>query len=238
MRRYTAMALALAASMTGGCEGAPNATTTTPAPPPAVAARTVTASHPATPIRVKASPSPTGATTVTIPGHTRYGTPLTMPVTGTAPGWLQVQLPTRPNGSSGWVPADAFHPVTATGHITVDLSDRAITVTTLGATLRGRVAVGAPQWPTPTTGATDAYVTDVLRLANTSGTYGAYALGLSLHSDTLTEFGSGDGQIGIHGTSQPDSIGKAVSHGCIRVTPGVAQRLATLTPGTRVTIQP
>jgi lipoprotein-anchoring transpeptidase ErfK/SrfK len=53
----------------------------------------------------------------------------------------------------------------------------------------------------------------------------------------LTEFGGGDGQVGIHGTNDPSSIGRPVSHGCVRVANDVITRLATTIPiGTQVTI--
>ena len=38
------------------------------------------------------------------------------------------------------------------------------------------------------------------------------------------------GVAGIHGTSRPDLLGKAVSHGCIRVRNDVALRLKRLAP--------
>ena len=69
------------------------------------------------------------------------------------------------------------------------------------------------------------------------GAYGPFAIGLSAHSDTLTEFAGGDGAIGIHGTNDPASIGNPVSHGCVRVPNDVAVQLAQmLAPGTPVTI--
>lgn len=40
---------------------------------------------------------------------------------------------------------------------------------------------------------------------------------MALHSDTLTEFAGGPGQVGIHGTNRPDLIGERVSSGCVRL---------------------
>jgi lipoprotein-anchoring transpeptidase ErfK/SrfK len=52
-----------------------------------------------------------------------------------------------------------------------------------------------------------------------------------------TTFEGGDGQIGIHGTNQPEVLGQDVSHGCIRVANAVITRLARQLPlGTPVTI--
>ena len=61
---------------------------------------------------------------------------------------------------------------------------------------------------------------------NPGGPYGTYAFGLSGRSNVLTEFAGGDGQIAIHGTNQPQLVGTASSHGCIRVTNDVANQLA------------
>ena len=47
--------------------------------------------------------------------------------------------------------------------------------------------------------------------------YGAYAYGLSGYSETFTTFAGGDGQLGIHGTNDPDSLGTNVSSGCVRL---------------------
>ena len=63
-----------------------------------------------------------------------------------------------------------------------------------------------------------------------------FALGLSGHSDVLTEFGGGDGQIAIHGTNNPGDIGQDVSHGCVRIVNDAIERLSTLPLGTPVVI--
>ena len=47
--------------------------------------------------------------------------------------------------------------------------------------------------------------------------YGAFAYGLSGYSDTFVTFNGGPGQLGIHGTSDPASLGSNVSSGCIRM---------------------
>lgn len=95
------------------------------------------------------------------------------------------------------------------------------------------MAVGSVDDPTPSG---RFYVTDRVRPPDPGGSYGAFALGLSAHSPTLSEFGSGDGQIGIHGTNEPGSIGQAVSHGCIRVPADVVPLLARIPLGTPVMI--
>ena len=101
--------------------------------------------------------------------------------------------------------------------------------------LESPVAVGAPENPTPTGHLF--VLTDVLDTGDPNSPYGRFALGLSGLSDQLTEFAGGPGQIGIHGTNDPSSIGQAVSHGCVRVPAEVAEQLAGVLPlGTPVII--
>jgi lipoprotein-anchoring transpeptidase ErfK/SrfK len=96
------------------------------------------------------------------------------------------------------------------------------------------VAVGADATPTPTG---RFYVTDVIDTGRPNGAYGPFAIGLSAHSDVLDQFAGGDGQIGIHGTNEPASIGTSASHGCVRVPNEVVAALAGTIPlGTPVTI--
>jgi len=70
-----------------------------------------------------------------------------------------------------------------------------------------------------------------------AGTYDPYAFGLSAFSDVLSSFGGGPGEIGLHGTDQPTSVGADVSHGCLRVSNATISELARVLPlGTRVII--
>ncbi len=64
------------------------------------------------------------------------------------------------------------------------------------------IAVGKPQTPTPT-----GIYHVITKIVNPGGVLGTRWLGLDIP----------DGPYGIHGTFQPDSIGKAVSNGCIRM---------------------
>jgi lipoprotein-anchoring transpeptidase ErfK/SrfK len=100
--------------------------------------------------------------------------------------------------------------------------------------MRARIGVGRSLSPTPTG---RYFVTELLRPPDPHGFYGPYAFGLSAYSPVYTSFAGGDGQVGIHGTSAPASIGHDVSHGCIRVANAVVARLARRLPlGTPVTI--
>jgi lipoprotein-anchoring transpeptidase ErfK/SrfK len=66
----------------------------------------------------------------------------------------------------------------------------------------------------------------VNKVPNPGGAFGAWWLGLSKR------------HYGIHGTNNPASIGKRVSHGCIRMYNKDVSELARLVPlGTHVTIR-
>jgi lipoprotein-anchoring transpeptidase ErfK/SrfK len=118
--------------------------------------------------------------------------------------------------------------------IAVNLDERTITVTVPGQDpLTAPASIGTERNPTPRG---RFYVTDRVQPSNPNGAYGPLALGLSAHSDTLSEFSGRDGQIGIHGTNEPSSIGRATSHGCIRVPPAVVELLKLVPLGTPVTI--
>ena len=94
--------------------------------------------------------------------------------------------------------------------------------------------MGTGDTPTPVG---EFYLTELLAPPNPNGAYGPYAFGLSGFSDTLTTFNGGPGQLGIHGTNQPNLIGTKVSHGCIRMSNENITALSQLLPlGTPVQI--
>jgi lipoprotein-anchoring transpeptidase ErfK/SrfK len=95
-------------------------------------------------------------------------------------------------------------------------------------------AIGKSDTPTP---GGRYYLTELLQAPNPKGAYGPYAYGLSGYSTTLTQFQGQDAIIGIHGTNEPQSLGKSVSHGCVRVGNTVISRMAKMLPlGTPVQI--
>lgn len=172
----------------------------------------------------------------TVAATTSFGSATALLVTDQAPGWLQVLVPGRPTGSTGWLPEDAAGTLQSVSmEIRVDLAARTLVVLDGGTeVLRTSVAVGAPATPTPTGTFS---VTDKLDTQNPEGAYGRYAVGLSARSNVISEFAGGDGQIGIHGTDEADSIGNAVSHGCIRAPEDVMEHLnSVLSLGTPVVV--
>jgi lipoprotein-anchoring transpeptidase ErfK/SrfK len=184
---------------------------------------------------VRKGPSGSAKVLARLPDTTEMGSPRVLLVRRVQAGWVQVILPTRPNGATGWVAASAVRVKTTHDQISVDLATRRISVVLDGVRVAtSSVAIGSAANPTPTG---TFYVTDRVRPPDPRGAYGAFALGLSAHSPTLKTFGTGDGQVGIHGTNVPASIGKAVSHGCVRVPDKVATALARVPLGTPVIIR-
>lgn len=178
---------------------------------------------------------PSGPVKLQLPPATSLGSPRSFFILAVQDGWVRVELPVRPNGSTGWVKASDVKLQPVTDSIRVVLATRTIYVTRAGhQVISGPVAVGSTRNPTPKG---SFYVTDLVKPKDPGGAYGEFALGLSAFSSTLTEFAGGPGQVGIHGTNVPGSIGKPVSHGCIRVPDQVDRALRDLKLGTPVVIQ-
>jgi lipoprotein-anchoring transpeptidase ErfK/SrfK len=150
-------------------------------------------------------------------------------------GWLQVLLPMRPNGSTGWVRGRRAALRANPYRIEVRLRAHRLTLRRGGrVVLRTPIGVGRAVTPTPRG---LAFVTRLLRQPDPHGIYGPWAFGLSVYSPVLTSFGGGRGEAGIHGTNDPAGIGRDVSHGCIRLPNRAIERLARVLPlGTPVRI--
>ena len=131
--------------------------------------------------------------------------------------WLKVSLPTRPNGSTGWISSDGVTLTQDYWRMRVELGAHRITVWNGADVVHTEpVGVGTAASPTPPG---EYYVTDALTVASFQrSAYGPYAFGISAHSNVYTTFGGGDGTVGIHGTGDPSSLGKEASHGCIRLS--------------------
>src|SRR4051812_7479707 len=64
--------------------------------------------------------------------------------------WLRVALPDRPNGASGWIPADDTRLTTTPYRIEIATATRRVRLLRDGhVVLRARAVVGAPGTPTP-----------------------------------------------------------------------------------------
>jgi lipoprotein-anchoring transpeptidase ErfK/SrfK len=143
-------------------------------------------------------------------------------------GWLEVYLPIRPNGSTGFIRSADVKLTPHTYHIEVRLG-----AFNLKAFKDGKVILDAPiaiaddSTPTPP----GLYFTNMLlQPTDPKGAYGTYAYGLSGYSDVLQSFGGGPGQLGIHGTNEPQKMGQKVSHGCVRLRNQDIEQLAKILP--------
>ncbi|MDN4480182.1 L,D-transpeptidase [Demequina muriae] len=142
-------------------------------------------------------------------------TPLVFLVKDDADGWLEVYLPVRPNGSTGWVRTGDVTLATTDFSVEVSLVDFELTVFDgQDAVLTTPISVGREDRPTP---GGVYYIRELLQPPDPSGVYGPYAYGLSGYSPVLDEFNGGQAVIGLHGTDEPESIGQYVSSGCIRL---------------------
>lgn len=129
--------------------------------------------------------------------------------------YYRVLLPTRPNGSFGWVRTDSVDLLRHNFAIRVELDEFHLTVLDHDqVVLDTTVGVSRDNAPTPRG---RYYTTEIIRPARPDSLYGAFAYGLSGFSDTFVTFNGGPGQLGIHGTDDPDTIGTNVSSGCIRM---------------------
>jgi hypothetical protein len=154
--------------------------------------------------------------------------PLTFLVKEEQGDWLHVDLPERPNGSTGWIKRDDVELSTHNFHITVTLAEFNIKVFQ-GDEVILDAPVGVAEDNTPSPGG-EYYTTSLLQPPDPNSVYGTYAYGISAFSEVLETFSGGPGQLGIHGTNDPTSIGTQVSHGCIRMHNEDIEQLVPVLP--------
>ncbi len=172
--------------------------------------------------------TPSGAVVTRLASPTSFGEPLTLMPVARSGSWLKVLLPIRPNGSTGWIPESSVRLMWVAYRVEVSLTRHQLLLYDAGRLVyRTRAAVGAPATPTPRG---TFFLTALLRQPQPGGAYGPYAFGLSGFSPVLKHFAGGPGQLGLHGTSDPSSIGHSVTHGCIRVSNQVITMLAGRLP--------
>ena len=149
--------------------------------------------------------------------------------------WLQVRIPARPNGQTGWVPQRALGVLAVVRTaLTIDRQHSMATLRRAGRRIwRAQVGHGAPGTPTP---AGRFYIRERIRNLTGDPLYGPWAFGTSAYSG-LSDW-PGGGVIGIHGTNQPGLIPGRPSHGCVRLRNSDIERLVRLMPiGTPIRIR-
>ena len=149
--------------------------------------------------------------------------------------WIELRLPMRPNGKTGWVRREALgelHRVRT--FLRIDRRRLRATLYRRGKRIWSQpVGVGKPGTETPSG---RFYVRERLRVRSRGSLYGPLAFGTSAYSK-LSDW-PGGGVVGIHGTNQPHLIPGRPSHGCVRVRNRPIKRLGRLMPiGTPVRIR-
>jgi lipoprotein-anchoring transpeptidase ErfK/SrfK len=166
-----------------------------------------------------------------------YGQPLTFLVLDQQDDWVKVALPVRPNGSSGWVKLEQVSLKQDPYRLDVAIGAHQLRLFK-DDTLQQTFPIGVGKAETPTPGGVY-YLRVLIKTTQPTGAYGPYAYGLNGFSPVLKNFDGGDGVIGLHGTNDASSVGKDVSHGCIRLrNPDITQLAKILPLGTPVKILP
>jgi len=209
------------------------AVVTRPVPPPVPARTTIATITGAIPYFASAGGNQVG----TVPIDSWWGVTKQLPVIATRPGWLEVRLPQRPNGLTGWIHAgDAQLSSTIYG-ILVVLHTRRVELYRAGRMVASFPAgIGTPTDPTPVG---HFYV---MRIESSpSPGWGPFIVDTNAHSEAILSWeGSGDAFTAFHGPLGADAeigtTGAPISHGCIRMhNPDLAQ-LAPVPPGAPVVI--
>ncbi|WP_329060446.1 L,D-transpeptidase [Amycolatopsis sp. NBC_01480] len=159
-----------------------------------------------------------------------------VPVIAAERGWVQVLLPSRPNGSTGWL---------STQDNSLDTAHTPFRIEVDRATFRlhlfrdgneigtWTVGVGKSSAPTP---AGRTFV--MASIQDSHQTYSPVILPLGIHSTSHETFGGGPGTTGIHTWPAANVFGTPSSDGCIRVPADALRVLATTVPlGTPVFIR-
>jgi lipoprotein-anchoring transpeptidase ErfK/SrfK len=155
-----------------------------------------------------------------------------LPVIAEQPGWVQVMLPSKPAGSTGWMRADDVERARTPYVIEVHLGSKTLELLRDGNVVdEWSVGIGTAETPTPT-GRTFL----LGAFADRNQTYSPVFLPLGTHSPTLDTFGGGPGTVAIHTWPDASGFGQAVSNGCIRVPSDALDQLAEIPLGTLVII--
>jgi len=189
---------------------------------------------------IPGSPEPGTPENLLVPASW-YGYPSILPVIGSAPGWVEVRLAQRPNGSTTWVPLSDVTLTTTPYRMVLDLATEHLTVYQDNTEILDFPAgIGTPDDPT-----TPGQFFVTMQAPAPNAGYGPFVLVTSAHSDTITDWSeSGDAIIAIHGpiTSYDDQLigttGAAISHGCIRLHDADLAQLSMITAGTPLDIIP
>lgn len=170
---------------------------------------------------------------------TWHGRPSILPVIDQEPGWVEVRLPQRPNGSTAWVRRDDVELASTPYRVEIDVATTRLRVFKDGAPILDAPAgLGTDDAPT-TVG--NFFVAFLQEPPDTTSGWGPFVVVTSSHSETISDFqSSGDAIAAIHGPlGAGETIGETgayVSHGCIRLHLDDLEVLRQLPAGTPIDV--
>ncbi|HEY6758064.1 MAG TPA: L,D-transpeptidase [Baekduia sp.] len=171
-----------------------------------------------TQLRVK----PHGRVVATIKTKTNFKSPTILAVAARRPGWVLVRTSVETH-HVGWLPLKAGHLFSEPRSIVIDLSKQTLSVFHRGRlTDTYRVAVGTDATPTPRG---KFAVTDRLTTGTPNGDYGCCILALTAHQPKIAQGWGGGDRVAIHATPHTWTIGRKISHGCVRATNDALRQL-------------
>jgi lipoprotein-anchoring transpeptidase ErfK/SrfK len=155
-----------------------------------------------------------------------------LPVIGEDQGWVQVLLPSKPNGSTGWLRSQDVERANTPYLINVHLESKKLELLRNDKVVgEWTVGIGKESAPTP---AGRTFLLGAFKDAKQ--TYSPVILPLGTHSPTHDTFGGGPGTVAIHTWPTDDVYGTETSDGCIRVPPDALDQLTGVPLGTLVMI--
>lgn len=184
--------------------------------------------------RAQLRTAPGGKVVATIKTKTEFKSPTILAVAARKPGWVLVRTSVRKH-HVGWLPLKSGALFSQPRTLVIDLSKRTLTVFHRGRqTDTYKVAIGTPATPTPRG---KFAITDRLVTGTPNGDYGCCILALNARQDKIAQGWGGGDRVAIHATPHRWTIGKRVSHGCVRATNKALKRLmGQVRLGTPVTI--
>ncbi|GAA4837600.1 hypothetical protein GCM10025787_17340 [Saccharopolyspora rosea] len=179
--------------------------------------------------------APGGSAFAKLPA-TQLDNPTWVPVVAERGQWARVLLPSRPNGTSGWVwtgDPDLVEKARSPYLVDVDVNARRLEVFQDGRSVgEWVVGVGKAKSPTPR-GRT--FI--MAAIEETVTHFSPIILPLGTHSETFNSYGGGPGTVALHGWPDPAVFGRADSDGCVRVPADALHLLSTLPLGTLVVLR-
>lgn len=173
---------------------------------------------------------------ITFQRFDEFNEPRVFRIVGESGDFYNVQVPMRPNGSTGYIRKSEVDVISTDQRILIDLSERSVIVWNGDEVVLDTTGtIGQPGTPTPTG---SFYVRNVFEWYADS-IYGPYVIPLSAYSESIDQINGGDAVVAIHGTQRPDLVGAAASLGCVRLENDALRALAAIVePGAPVEVVP